>query len=60
METVGVTASSSIPTDPVALNQAILVELRVISLLLQQGLGITDEPFRLRDSVTKTAEIVIS
>lgn len=59
-ETVGVSATSGLPTDQVQLLQLIVLELRVISIYLKEGFSHTDEPYRLRADLAKNPEIIVS
>jgi hypothetical protein len=59
-ETVGLTATSTLPNDEFELLKLIVLELRVISLYLKEGLGHTDEPSVLRQALAKQTEVVVS
>lgn len=59
-ETVGVTATSTLPNDVPELLKLIVLELRVMNLYLKDGFGHTDEPSVLRQQLAKGTEIVVS
>lgn len=59
-ESVGLTATSTLPNDQNELLKLVVLELRVISIYLKEGLSQTDEPSVLRQQLAKQTEVVVS
>lgn len=59
-EAVGVTTTSVLPTNLSDQMQMLILEVRVMQMMLKEGLGITDEPSQLRQLLAKSTEIVVS
>lgn len=59
-ESVGLTATSTLPNDQFELLKLIILELRTVSFFLKEISGSSEDPSVLRQQLAKQTEVVVS
>lgn len=59
-ETVGVTATSTLPNDQIQLLKLLIIEIRVLQFMFYEGVSRGDDPAIIRAHLQTGTEIVVS